>query len=101
MIRSGTRTRLAVLALALLAHSALAAGVTLPPFHRFELGNGTVLLLSQEPEVPMVSVTAILRGGAVADPPGRGGLAPKNRPRRSSSTARRGHPGAPLSGAKG
>ena len=75
MIRSGTRTRLAVLALALLAHSALAAGVTLPPFHRFELGNGTVLLLSQEPEVPMVSVTAILRGGAVADPPGRGGLA--------------------------
>ena len=75
MTLSGARTLLAVLALALLADSALAAGVTLPPFHRFELDNGTVLLLSQKPEVPMVSVTAVLRGGAVADPPGHGGLA--------------------------
>ena len=72
MTLSGTRILLAVLALALFADSVSAAGVTLPPFHRFELDNGTVLLLSQKPEVPMVSVTAILRGGAVADPPGHG-----------------------------
>ena len=75
MIPSGARLLLAALLLALVASSAFAEGVTLPPFHRFELENGTVLLLSQKPEVPMVSVTAILRGGAVADPPGRGGLA--------------------------
>lgn len=75
MILSGARLLLAMLLLAFLAESAPAAGVTLPPFHRFELENGTVLLLSQKPEVPMVSVTAILRGGAVADPPGLGGLA--------------------------
>ena len=74
MILSGARILLAVLLLAALADSALAAGVTLPPFHRFELDNGTVLLLSQQPEVPMVSVTAVL-GGAVADPPEHGGLA--------------------------
>jgi predicted Zn-dependent peptidase len=61
--------------LLLLAGSAFAEGVTLPAFHRFELDNGTVLLLSQEPEVPLVSVTAILRGGAVADPPEHAGLA--------------------------
>jgi predicted Zn-dependent peptidase len=75
VILSGARLLLAMLLLAFLAESAPAAGVTLPPFHRFELENGTVLLLSQKPEVPMVSVTAILRGGAVADPPGLGGLA--------------------------
>jgi zinc protease len=75
VILSGARILLAALLLAAISDSALAAGVTLPPFHRFELDNGTVLLLSQQPEVPMVSVTAILRGGAVADPPGHGGLA--------------------------
>ena len=67
--------RIAAPLLALLAGSAFAEGVTLPPFHRFELDNGTVLLLSQEPEVPLVSVTAVLRGGAVADPADHGGLA--------------------------
>jgi predicted Zn-dependent peptidase len=69
------RARIGLAALLLFAGSALAEGVTLPAFHRFELDNGTVLLLSQEPEVPLVSVTAILRGGAVADPPERSGLA--------------------------
>jgi zinc protease len=68
-------TRVAVLLLALFTGSAFAEGVTLPPFHRFELDNGTILLLSQQPEVPLVSVTAILRGGAVADPAEHSGLA--------------------------
>jgi predicted Zn-dependent peptidase len=75
MIPARARSRVAVLLLALLAGSAFAESVTLPPFHRFELDNGTVLLLSQQSEVPLLSVTAILRGGAVADPAEHEGLA--------------------------
>lgn len=66
---------LAALALTLLAGTAFAQGVTLPDFERIELDNGAVLLLSEKPEVPLVSVTAILRGGAVVDPDGQNGLA--------------------------
>ncbi len=69
------RAHVSLAALLLFAGSAFAEGVTLPAFHRFELDNGTVLLLGQEPEVPLVSVTAVLRGGAVTDPPGLSGLA--------------------------
>lgn len=67
--------RLVTLSLMLQAAAAFGQGVTLPDFERIELDNGTVLLLSEKPEVPLVSVTAILRGGAVVDPDGRGGLA--------------------------
>ena len=72
---SAIRIAFAVLLLTLLGDGAFAQGVTLPAFHRFELDNGTVLLLSDKPEVPMVAMTAILRGGAVADPAGHEGLA--------------------------
>ena len=75
MIAPRVRLRITALLLALIAGSAFADGVTLPMFHRFELDNGTVLLLSHKPEVPLVSVTAILRGGAVTDPAGHSGLA--------------------------
>lgn len=67
--------RVAALLLMLHAGAALAAGVTLPAFERVELPNGTVLLLAAKPDVPLVSVTAVLRGGAVVDPEDRGGLA--------------------------
>lgn len=67
--------RIAVLAFMLHAGAAFAAGVTLPAFERFELPNGTVLLLTEKPDVPLISVTAILRGGAVVDPEDRSGLA--------------------------
>jgi predicted Zn-dependent peptidase len=67
--------RFITLSLVLQAGAALAEGVTLPDFDRIELDNGTVLLLSEKPDVPLVSVTAILRGGAVVDPADRGGLA--------------------------
>ena len=65
----------AALALLLQAGVAAGAGVTLPDFDRIELPNGTVLLLSEKPDVPLVAATAILRGGAVVDPADRGGLA--------------------------
>ena len=67
--------RVAILVFMLHSGAANAAGVTLPAFERVELPNGTVLLLAAKPDVPLVSVTAILRGGAVVDPEDRGGLA--------------------------
>ena len=67
---------IAVLATVLLAaNSAWAQDVTLPDFERVELDNGTVLLITQKADVPMVSVSAVLRGGAVTDPEGMNGLA--------------------------
>lgn len=73
LARSLVRT--ALLLLMLQAGLALADGVTLPDFEKVELPNGTVLLLAEKPDVPLVSVTAILRGGAVVDPEGKSGLA--------------------------
>jgi zinc protease len=52
----------------------LGQGVTLPDFERVELDNGTVLLLNEQHDVPLVAVSAILRGGAVADPQELNGL---------------------------
>ena len=66
---------IALLALLLQAGMAAPGGVTLPEFDRVELPNGTVLLLCEKPDVPLVAATAILRGGAVVDPQDRGGLA--------------------------
>ena len=65
-----------ILACTLLASSVLRAqGVTLPDFERIELDNGAILLLHEQRDVPLVAVTAILRGGAVSDPQGLNGLA--------------------------
>lgn len=50
-------------------------GPLLPPYQRVELDNGVVILLLVKPEVPIVGFEAILRGGGVADPPGRSGTA--------------------------
>jgi len=67
------RRLLALLMLGLLV-PALAEDVTLPDFERVELGNGTVLLLSEKHDVPLVGFEAVVRAGAVADPEGREGL---------------------------
>ncbi|HNP35793.1 MAG TPA: pitrilysin family protein [Woeseiaceae bacterium] len=52
-----------------------ASDVRLPDATRVELPNGVVLILIEKHEVPLVAVQAMLRGGAVTDPPGKGGLA--------------------------
>lgn len=82
--------RLAALALggALLASPALAQAersappkpgpvrpLRLPPVERLALSNGLPVLLVPMHEVPVVEVLLVLRAGAVADPPGREGLA--------------------------
>ena len=54
---------------------AFGQGVTLPAFERVELDNGTVLLLNEQHDVPLVAVSAVLRGGAVSDPRAQYGLA--------------------------
>jgi predicted Zn-dependent peptidase len=67
---------LACLALCLLLPvPAMSQGVTLPDFERVVLENGTVLLLNEQHDVPLVSVSAVLWGGAVSDPPEQYGIA--------------------------
>lgn len=58
-----------------LAGQAQAEDALLPPAERIELQNGVVLLLIEKHEVPLVSVEAHLRGGAVSDPDGLNGMA--------------------------
>ncbi len=51
------------------------ADVSLPALERIELANGTVLLLSEKHDVPLIGLEAIVRGGAVTDPDDLNGLA--------------------------
>lgn len=55
--------------------SSFAAGVTLPDAERVVLENGTVLILSENHEVPLIGLEAMVRGGASADPAEKHGLA--------------------------
>ncbi len=52
-----------------------AAEVSLPDYERVELENGTILLLSEKHDVPLIGLEAVVRGGAVTDPEGLNGLA--------------------------
>jgi predicted Zn-dependent peptidase len=63
------------IALVLLTGSAWSADVTLPDYERVELDNGTILLLSEKHDVPLVGMRAVVRGGSATDPKGRSGLA--------------------------
>jgi predicted Zn-dependent peptidase len=61
----------------ILCTGALAAGngVKVPPFERVQLGNGAVVLLMERHDVPLITFSAVLRGGAVSDPAGDSGMA--------------------------
>ncbi len=61
--------------LLLLSAGVLAQGVTLPEVTRVELDNGVVLVLLEKRDVPLIGVEAVIRGGAITDPEGRGGMA--------------------------
>ncbi len=52
-----------------------AAGVKLPIYREISLPNGALLLLSEKHDVPLIAFSAMLRGGSLADPPGKEGLA--------------------------
>jgi zinc protease len=53
----------------------LGNGVKVPPFERVQLPNGTVVLLTEQHDVPLIAFTAVVRGGAVSDPAGESGMA--------------------------
>lgn len=65
----------ASLLLCLLATSALGQGVTLPAVERVVLDNGVTIVLHEKDDVPLVGIEASIRGGAVSDPDGQGGMA--------------------------
>jgi predicted Zn-dependent peptidase len=50
-------------------------GVKVPDFRRIVLPNGLTLLLMPVREVPLTAFSAVLRAGALGDPPGKAGLA--------------------------
>lgn len=66
---------LLLLLLTMIAGLAWSADVTLPDYERVVLDNGTVLLLSEKHEVPLIGLRAVVRGGSVADPAAKAGLA--------------------------
>jgi zinc protease len=68
-------SRLILSLLLLCCSSAFAAGLSLPPYERFALDNGATVLLLRKPDVPMVAVQVLVRGGALADAPGKEGSA--------------------------
>ncbi len=47
----------------------------LPPYKKVKLKSGLTLLLMEQHEVPLVSFNAVIRGGGVADPVGKEGVA--------------------------
>jgi predicted Zn-dependent peptidase len=61
--------------LLLFAGAVVGQGVTLPDYQRIELDNGAVLLLHEQRDVPLVALSAMLRGGAASDPEDLNGLA--------------------------
>ena len=69
------RTVLLISTLLLSAASVSAEGVSLPDYERVALPNGTILLLSEKHDVPLIALEAIVRGGAVTDPADMNGMA--------------------------
>ena len=51
------------------------AAVKLPAFEQFALANGAQVAIMPKRDTPMVAMAAVLRGGALADAPGREGTA--------------------------
>ena len=60
---------------AAVAASAAPAGVRLPEFERVTLGNGAELALMPKRDTPLVAMNVVVRGGSLADAPGREGTA--------------------------
>lgn len=75
MSARGTATSFGLALFVLTPMLVLGQGVTLPAFERVALDNGTVLLLNEQHDVPLVAVSAVMRGGAVSDPQEQNGLA--------------------------
>jgi predicted Zn-dependent peptidase len=66
---------IAVAGFALAAFGARAADVRLPDYTTATLDNGATVLLMPKKDVPLVSASVLVRGGALADAPGKEGTA--------------------------
>ena len=64
-----------ILAALLVTGPSWSQDITLPDYERVVLENGAVLLLSEKHEVPLIGLRAEVRGGSVADPEGKAGVA--------------------------
>lgn len=64
-----------ILVFSLILGPVWADDIRLPDFERVALDNGTVLLLAEKRDVPLIGLRAIVRGGYAADPSGRAGMA--------------------------
>jgi len=64
------RSSFVVVALAIVysVSSHAQSAVKTPAFEKVKLGNGTTLLLMERHDVPLISFSAIIRGGAATDP---------------------------------
>jgi predicted Zn-dependent peptidase len=60
---------------AVAAASATPGAVRLPEFQRVTLGNGAELALMPKRDTPLVAMSVVVRGGSLADAPGREGTA--------------------------
>ena len=67
--------RVALLLLCLAITPTRADDIRLPDYERVVLDNGTVLLLAEKHDVPLVGLRAVVRGGAAVDPADRAGTA--------------------------
>ena len=51
------------------------SAIVLPRTREVKLPNGALLILAEKHDVPLIAFDAILRGGSIADPPGKEGVA--------------------------
>ena len=54
---------------------AFSGDIKLPDYQSVTLDNGATVLLMPRHDVPLVSASVVIRGGALADPPGKEGVA--------------------------
>lgn len=52
-----------------------AQGLKLPPYKKLKLKNGLTVLLMEQHEIPIISLSFIVKSGSVADPSGKEGVA--------------------------
>ena len=69
------RRLLLALVATLLTTAAWGQGMTLPAAERVVLDNGTVLIVNEKDDVPLVGIEVLIRGGAVRDQEGKSGTA--------------------------
>lgn len=64
-----------LLLLCSVASLATAAGLSLPAYETIKLDNGLTVLLMRKPDVPLIAADLLVRGGSLADAPGKEGSA--------------------------